>query len=72
VLYLKKTQLVELLLHTSLIIWDDAPMSDSHSLESLDRSLRDIAGKPGVPFSGISVLLGGDFRQTLPIKPKSS
>jgi hypothetical protein len=36
-------------------------------LEALDRSLRDLLDKPDIPFGGITILLGGDFRQTLPI-----
>jgi ATP-dependent DNA helicase PIF1 len=59
-------------LETSLIIWDEAPMSDRRCLESLDRSLRDLLDNPALPFGGKSVLLGGDFRQTLSIKPKAS
>nr|GEW49670.1 DNA helicase [Tanacetum cinerariifolium] len=35
---------------------------------ALDRSLRDIVDKPSSLFGGKSVLLGGDFRQTLPVK----
>ncbi|KAD3066518.1 hypothetical protein E3N88_34398 [Mikania micrantha] len=67
----KNTQLSELLMETSLIIWDEAPMSDRRCFESLDKSLRDIVGDASTPFGGKSVLLGGDFRQTLPVKPKS-
>lgn len=42
--YVKKnTHLSQLLLETTLIIWDEAPMSDRRNFESLDRTLRDIA-----------------------------
>ncbi|XP_022040956.1 ATP-dependent DNA helicase PIF4-like [Helianthus annuus] len=68
----KHTQLAQLLLETSLIIWDEAPMSDRRCFESLDKSLRDVLGNQDKPFGGKSVLLGGDFRQTLPVKPKAS
>ncbi|KAD5508647.1 hypothetical protein E3N88_16350 [Mikania micrantha] len=62
----------ELLIQTQVIIWDEAPMSDRRCYESLDRSLRDILDRPDVPFGGKTVLLGGDFRQTLPVKRKAS
>lgn len=68
----KRTLLGDLLKRTSLIIWDEAPMSDRRCFEYLDRSLRDVLECEKQPFGGISVLLGGDFRQTLPVSPKSS
>ncbi|KAL3655100.1 hypothetical protein CASFOL_000886 [Castilleja foliolosa] len=68
----KGTQLAELLSQTILIIWDEAPMSDRRCFECLDRTLRDITGDNTQPFGGKSVLLGGDFRQTLPVKIKCS
>ncbi|KAJ0522340.1 putative DNA helicase [Helianthus annuus] len=68
----KNTQLSQLLLETCLIVWDEAPMNDRRCFESLDRSLKDITGETSKPFGGKSVLLGGDFRQTLPVKPKAS
>ncbi|KAL3629938.1 hypothetical protein CASFOL_026250 [Castilleja foliolosa] len=68
----KGTQLAELLNQTHLIIWDEAPMNDRRCFECLDRTLRDITGDSIHPFGGKSVLLGGDFRQTLPVKIKCS
>ncbi|XP_057426450.1 uncharacterized protein LOC130719869 [Lotus japonicus] len=67
----------ELLKHTSLIIWDEAPMVNRWAFEGLDRTLRDImlVSNPGCidkPFGGKVIILGGDFRQTLPIIPKAS
>ncbi|KAL3654415.1 hypothetical protein CASFOL_004096 [Castilleja foliolosa] len=66
----KGTHLADLLKETLLIIWDEAPMSDRKCFECLDKSLRDITGDTDRPFGGKSVLLGGDFRQTLPVKVK--
>ncbi|GJV09640.1 DNA helicase [Tanacetum coccineum] len=40
--------------------------------ESLYKSLEDIVNKPFSLFGGNSILLGGDFRQTLPIKKGAS
>ncbi|CAN6859813.1 unnamed protein product, partial [Brassica oleracea] len=52
----------------SLIIWDEAPMMSKHCFESLDRSMADIIGKKdNRPFAGKVVVLGGDFRQVLPV-----
>ncbi|KAL4585097.1 hypothetical protein LXL04_009711 [Taraxacum kok-saghyz] len=45
-------------------------MSDRRCFECVDRSFRDILGKRFLPFGGMTMLLGGDFRQTLPVKPK--
>ena len=41
-------------------------MFPSHVLETVDRSLRDIRSSH-CPFGGITVVLGGDFQQTLPV-----
>ncbi|XP_076899646.1 uncharacterized protein LOC143553551 [Bidens hawaiensis] len=68
----KKTQLSALLAETFLIIWDEAPMSNRKCFESLDRTLRDLFEEKGKPFGGKSILLGGDFRQTLPVVVKAS
>ncbi|KAJ9555986.1 hypothetical protein OSB04_010600 [Centaurea solstitialis] len=68
----KNTHLASLLLETTLIIWDKAPMTDRKCFEALDRTLRDILNVPMCAFGGKTVLLGGDFRQTLPVKPKGT
>ncbi|XP_021975391.1 uncharacterized protein LOC110870521 [Helianthus annuus] len=71
--YIKKnTHLAQLLTETTLIIWDEAPMNDRRCFESLDRTLKDLLNRPHEPFGGQSILLGGDFRQTLPVIPKAS
>ncbi|GKB03653.1 DNA helicase [Tanacetum coccineum] len=68
----KNSQLADLLRQTDLIIWDEAPMNDRRCFEALDRSLRDISNSPNTLFEGKSIMLGGDFRQTLPVKKKAS
>ncbi|XP_076899387.1 uncharacterized protein LOC143553238 [Bidens hawaiensis] len=68
----KNTHLAQLLTEASVIIWDEAPMNDRQCFESLDRSMKDILNNEQCPFGGKFVLLGGDFRQTLPIIPKAS
>ena len=41
------------------------------SLEALDRTLQDLRSNHN-PFSGAMILLAGDFRQTLPVIPRST
>lgn len=72
----KNTHLSELIQQTSLIIWDEAPVNHKHCFEALDRTLRDIRASSDQEFSkrqfgGITVVLGGDFRQTLPVIPNA-
>ena len=38
----QNSNLAELLVHTQLIIWDEAPMTNKLYFEALDRNLRDI------------------------------
>ncbi|CAN0898455.1 ATP-dependent DNA helicase PIF1 [Linum grandiflorum] len=67
----KGTALAQLIQETTLIVWDEAPMVHRLSFEAVDRTICDIMNKPTTgpdykPFGGKTVLLGGDFRQTLP------
>ncbi|GKE44255.1 DNA helicase, partial [Tanacetum coccineum] len=64
----KHSQLANLLIEIDLIIWDEAPMNDRRYFEALDRTLRDLMNAPEILFGGKTIVLGGDFRQTLPIK----
>jgi len=71
----QNTHLAHLVVQTDLIIWDEAPMTKRYAFEALDRTLKDILGfhfldKAEQPFGGKTVLLGGDFRQILPVIPK--
>lgn len=53
----------------AIIIWDEAPMSPKAAFHAIDRFLRDLTQKADTPMGGKVVLLGGDFRQILPIVP---
>ncbi|GJV91306.1 putative reverse transcriptase domain-containing protein [Tanacetum coccineum] len=64
----KNTQLATLLKETNLILWDESLMNDQRCFGTLDRTLRDILDTPNKLFGGKTVMLGGDFRQTLPMK----
>ena len=72
--------LAKLIRATRLIVWDEASMSHRHILETVNRALCDImklqttfvASGEGPDFGGKVVVLGGDFRQTLPVIPRAS
>jgi hypothetical protein len=67
----KDSILCKVLEQTGIIIWDEVPMQHKFAVEALDRTLQDLLKKE-LPFGGITVLFGGDFRQTLPIVPRGS
>ncbi|VFQ82699.1 unnamed protein product [Cuscuta campestris] len=71
----QQTQLAGLLTECSLIIWDEAPMANKFAFEAVDRTLKDIVSfknesAANLPFVGKTILMGGDFRQVLPVIPK--
>lgn len=51
---------------SAIIIWDESTMASSYALEAIDRLLRDLMNNDK-PFGGKVVILGGDFRQCLPV-----
>ena len=60
----------QFLRQTDVFIWDVAPMAPRYALEIRDRTLKDIKSND-LLFGGKIVILGGDFRQLLPILPRS-
>ncbi|XP_019153447.1 PREDICTED: uncharacterized protein LOC109149911 [Ipomoea nil] len=73
----QNSPLAQLIMQSRLIIWDEAPMMHKLCFEALDRSMRDImrAKNPNsfdMTFGGKTVVLGGDFRQILPVVPKGT
>ncbi|KAM4099556.1 hypothetical protein ACJW30_05G000100 [Castanea mollissima] len=69
------SQIAELMSKASLIVWDEAPMAHRNCFEAVDRSLRDIllfsnSNSAETPFGGKTIVLGGDFRQILPVISK--
>jgi len=56
----------QLLRNTHLFIWDEAPTMHKHCFEAVDRLLRDVM-RNDIPFGGKIFIIGGDFRQTLPV-----
>jgi hypothetical protein len=68
-------KVVELVRKVDLIIWDEAPMMHRRAFETVDRTLHDLmqlddAHATEKIFGGKTVVLGGDFRQILPVVPK--
>ncbi|KAK8815284.1 hypothetical protein WA158_003496 [Blastocystis sp. Blastoise] len=58
----------------AIIIWDEAPMASIYALEVLDNLLHDLFSSIDsedpclqYPFVGKTIVLGGDFRQYLPV-----
>ena len=56
---------------SACIIWDEAPASHRFTLDLADKFLRE-ACQNGRPFGGKTIILGGDWRQTLPVVPRGT
>jgi ATP-dependent DNA helicase PIF1 len=59
----------------SLIVWDEAPMMHQHAFMAVNATLQDIMGEVDpsfgdLLFGGKVAVLGGDFRQILPVVVK--
>lgn len=67
----KQSAMAKVLRACKLIIWDECTMAHKRSLEALDRTLKDLRNN-NHRFGGLMILLAGDFRQTLPVIPKST
>ena len=67
----KGTGKAKVLQETKLIVWDECTMAHKKSLEALDSTLQDLRGNDRL-MGGAVVLLAGDFRQTLPVIPRST
>lgn len=62
----KQSSTGKLMRDCSLIVWDEATMSNKTSVEALDRTMRDLRSKNS-PMGGCTILFSGDFRQILPV-----
>lgn len=67
----KNGPLGKLLQDTSLIIWDECTMSHRAHVEAVDRTLQDIRSCGNI-MGGVTFVLAGDFRQTLPVITKGT
>nr|XP_042903716.1 ATP-dependent DNA helicase PIF1-like [Parasteatoda tepidariorum] len=66
----KQSSMATVLKQCKIIIWDECTMAHKHSLEALNRALKDIKNNDKL-FGGTLLLLSGDFRQTVPVIPRS-
>nr|XP_027126011.1 uncharacterized protein LOC113742372 [Coffea arabica] len=67
----KQSSLASMIKECKLIIWDEAPMCKRSAIEALNDFLRDLMNSDKI-FGGKVIVLGGDFRQTLPVVRKGS
>ena len=68
----RNSKLGEFVLHKiQLLLWDEAAAADKDLLESVDFTFRELRNDDS-PFGGVNVILGGDFRQCLPVVPNAS
>lgn len=67
----KNSAMAKILQVCKLIVWDECTMAHKRSLEALDRTLKDLRDNQNI-FGGAMILLSGDFRQTLPVIPRST
>lgn len=67
----KQSGMAKVFKKCKIIIWDECTMAHKHSLEALNRTLKDLNDNDRL-FGGALVLLSGDFRQTLPVIPRST
>ncbi|GKC84108.1 ATP-dependent DNA helicase RRM3-like protein [Tanacetum coccineum] len=67
----KQSSLAALIRDSRLIIWDEAPMAKRSAIEALNDLLQDLMNSTEL-FGGKVVVLGGDFRQTLPVVRKGT
>lgn len=59
------------LIKSKLIIIDEVTMATNSALEAIDKCLQDIMLN-NIPFGGKTVIIGGDFRQCLPVIRKGN
>ena len=47
-------------------------MNNKYCFEALDKTLKDLRNNYEQPFGGMTTVLGGDFRQILPVIPSGT
>lgn len=67
----KQSNMAQVLRDCKLIVWDESTMAHKGGFEALNITLKDIRGNDEV-MGGVTVLLAGDFRQTLPVVPRGT
>jgi hypothetical protein len=71
----QQMKVAEVVRKADLIIWDEVSMMHRRTFEAVDRTLHDLMQLDDAQanekiFGGKTVVLGGDFRQILPVIPK--
>ncbi|CAI6344694.1 unnamed protein product [Macrosiphum euphorbiae] len=67
----KNSATAKLMRECKILIWDECTMAHKLALMAVDRTMKDLRGDSR-RFGGAMILLSGDFRQTLPVIPKST
>lgn len=67
----KQSNVGKVLQDCKLIVWDESTMAHKGAFEAVSRTLQDIRSNKSV-MGGVTVLLAGDFRQTLPVIPRGT
>jgi len=67
----KSSGQAEVLKQAKLIVWDECTMAHKKSFEALNRTLQDLREDSRL-MGGAVVVLGGDYRQTLPVVPRGT
>ncbi|KAF8397618.1 hypothetical protein HHK36_016538 [Tetracentron sinense] len=72
-----RTDLAKLIQEADLLLWDEAPMTNRHAFEAVNRTFQDLmepldSNASNKAFGGKTVVLGGDFRQILPVIRKGT
>lgn len=63
--------MAKVLQQTAIILLDECTMTHKKSLEAIHRTMQDLRGNQNI-FGRALILLSGDFRQTLPVIPRST
>lgn len=63
--------MAKVLQQAAIFLLDECTMTHKKSLEAIDRTMQDLRGNRQI-FDGALMLLSGDFRQILPVVPRST
>ncbi|XP_074108440.1 ATP-dependent DNA helicase pif1-like [Cotesia typhae] len=67
----KQSDMAHVLRETKIIVWDECTMAHKKGVEALNQTLQDIREYNRL-MGGLTILLAGDFRQTLPVVPRGT
>ena len=63
----KNSKLADLIRMAKLIIWNEALIAHRYTFEAVDKTFKDLIDNSDEPFRGKIIVMGGDFRQILPV-----